>query len=204
MIQSRLNPALVSLLLALIGLISVIILAEWLVIKYARHDLLQGVNQAVSSGYEIEEIPKIELLKSSLEDFDDMVNRPLFVEGRRPIVVVESVPDKTEVIFTGKFDWELTGVFTTDMGMSALFVNKKARERKEKFSRVFVNDDLDGWKIEEIRNDRVVVSHLGSSQEIKLYKPRPARKSKPKQLARKRLPSKNRIRGKAEREKLNK
>ncbi|MGR9071699.1 MAG: hypothetical protein ACU833_01395 [Gammaproteobacteria bacterium] len=182
MIGSRLNPNLVILLLAISGVLAAVIVAEWSVMKVMRNGLLAEVARTGDSGYQIDEIPTIELMKTSIDDFADMVNRPLFVEGRRPIEEQEVGETEPENIYAGKFEWELTGVFSTVRGLSALFLNTKAREKTERFAKVFVNDDLEGWKIEAIYEDRVSISRGGETQEIQLRKPKPQNAPPPQRL----------------------
>lgn len=164
------NINLVSLMVISIVILVTLIIAEWGSMRMARQTLLEDINNVETRGYKIEELPSIDLFKSSIDEYSEMINRPLFVKGRRPIEIDES--NDSRPVIVGEFNQILIGIFGTQQGMSALFKNENPVGKESKFNKVYVGDDLDGWKVDEIYNDKVILSQAGSQQQVGLHKPR--------------------------------
>jgi hypothetical protein len=182
MMLAKNNIKLVSLLVISIAVLITLIIAEWGSMRLARQALLEDVNKVETRGYDIEELPSIDLLQTSVDEYSEMVNRPLFIKGRRPIENIAS--NAADPIITGDFKQTLIGIYGTEQGMSALFKNTSPGVGGPKFYKVFVGDDVEGWKIDEIHNDKVVLSQAGSQQQANLHKPRPKRIAIPKKKKR--------------------
>ena len=187
--RTKKNNKLVSILVIAIVLLIVIIIAEWSIMRLSRNNLLKDIDNASSNGYEIEELPTIDLFKIPIDDYSDMVNRPLFNKGRRPIEIEESSDDAP--LATGKFIQILIGIYGTEQGMTAIFKNNRARGDESKYSKVLVGEDVAGWKVEEIHSDHLVLSQGGGQQQIKLLKPRKKTMTKPRAKPKNRTDFKN-------------
>ncbi len=148
-----------------------IIGGEWLFAKQAQKKLL---NTVVSTGKKVssDEMPTIELTAQTEESYADMVARPLFIKGRRP--VEEPPPAEQQAIAAKpiKFDWALNGVYTLKKELSALFSRTTAKVRKDNYRKIKVGDDLDGWKLSEIHKDKVILKQGSDEKELLLRKPK--------------------------------
>lgn len=160
------------LVIACIGL-CLIIAGEWLYARYARHRLLDSINEAKPEAYQADQLPTIELTKQSEESYADLVNRPLFLKGRRP--VDEPTTEAAQAAAVGKtdsFDWQLDGVYSHKKTVSALFSRAKAKAplAKDNYRKIRVGDELDGWKLNEISKDGVLFKQGDSEKPLLLRK----------------------------------
>lgn len=96
-----------------------------------------------------------------LAQLDDMVARPLFVEGRRP---TPEQPDAPAADPEQALNVMLTGIVITERGRLANF-----RAGTDARARVLgVGEFLDDWRIDEILPDRVILSSGGRREELLL------------------------------------
>ncbi|MDD5412517.1 MAG: hypothetical protein PHF31_14090 [Methylobacter sp.] len=155
---------------ACIGL-CLIIAGEWLYASYRQHRLLTSISSEKLKDYKTDELPKIELTKQPEESYVDLVARPLFIEGRKP--VNEPSPEEVQAAAKSEsFDWQLNGVYSTKKTISALFSRSKSKVAKDNYRKITVGDDLDGWKLTEINKDRVMLKQGGNEKELLLRKPK--------------------------------
>ncbi|MFZ2312921.1 MAG: hypothetical protein WAV82_09920, partial [Methylobacter sp.] len=153
-----------------IGL-SLIIAVEWLYASYSKHRLLKSISSEKLQDYKTDELPKIDLTKQPEESYVDLVARPLFIEGRKP--VDEPSPEAAQAAAKSEsFDWQLNGVYSTKKNTSALFSRSKSKVAKDNHRKITVGDDLDGWKLIEINKDRVLLKQGGNEKELLLRKPK--------------------------------
>ena len=147
-----------------------IVAGEWYYsVQVEKHALAP----ATSAGKKIsiDEMPVIELIRQPEESYADFVARPLFINGRRP--VEEPSPEEAQNIAEANIlDWELNGVYTTKKGLSALFSRSKSKAAKDNYRRMSVGADLSGWKLTEIRTDRVILKQGAQQKELLLRKPK--------------------------------
>jgi hypothetical protein len=166
------NKKLIILLASISVALLLIIFVEWMYAKYVQRELLDS-SVSVAKKMPPDEMPTLELTKQSEESYDQIVNRPLFIKGRKP--VDEPKPETAQVpVVPVVFDWELNGVFTKNKSLTALFSRAKTKVPKDNYRKIAVGADLDGWKLTEIREDRAILSQAGNKKELLL------RKSKPK------------------------
>ncbi|MGZ8152291.1 MAG: hypothetical protein ACXW0Q_05345 [Methylovulum sp.] len=164
------NSKLVSVLVAVCVALIFIIIAEWLyATQIQNYDLTEtGTASKQVSRYEM---PTIKLDQRPEESYAALVARPLFIKGRRP--VDEPTPEEKQTIATAaNFDWVLTGVYSTKKGLSALFGRANSKIPKDNYRKIVVGDNLDGWKLTEVLNDRVILSQGDSQKELLLRKPK--------------------------------
>ncbi len=165
------NSKLIKLLVSACISLCLVIAVEWLYASYMRHRLLTSVISAKPQDYKADELPEIELTKQSEESYVDLVDRPLFIKGRRP--VDEPIPETAQVASKSEsFDWQLTGVYSTKKTVSALFSRSKSKVAKDNYRKITVGDDIDGWKLIEINKDRAVLKQGSSEKELLLRKPK--------------------------------
>ena len=164
------NSKFVTLLAAVCLVLVLIILGEWL---YADHAEREALNSATAPEKKVakDEMPVIETNRQPEASYTDLVARPLFLKGRRP--VDEPSPDEEQAaVAPVVFDWELNGVYTTQKGLSALFSRSKAKVAKDNYRRLKVGADLDGWKLTEVRTDRALLTQGAQQKELLLRKPK--------------------------------
>jgi type II secretory pathway component PulC len=137
-----------------------------------RKELIEKLSISKSTGFTMQEIPDYQFSQESINGFDDIVQRPLFFKVRKPIT--PQVEDETtEVsIASEELDFILTGVINVPSGIYCLLQNPRAKDKKDKFLRLEQGEEVDGWTINEIHPDRIVVGADGKREEIKLAKPR--------------------------------
>ena len=116
-------------------------------------------------------MPDIELTRQSEESYADLVTRPLFIKGRKP--VDEPSPEEEQTIaVANNFDWELNGVYSTKKGLSALFSRSKSKVPKDNYRKISTGADLDGWKLTEIHKDKAILKQGNQQKELLLRKPK--------------------------------
>jgi hypothetical protein len=184
-----------------IGLV-VIIMVEY---TYARHaeKTLSKELETISAGIiETEILPKINLKITPIKSYIDLVNRPLFSQTRRPMAKVAEGIIKPAVT-VGKFTHELIGIFGKATQMRALFRKKKLRIGKinknnnNKFTTVKIGETIDGWQIQKINSNTVIVDNNGNIETIKWSKSKPKTFKTLRELAKKKTPPKSKQETKA-------
>jgi hypothetical protein len=172
------------------GLLMIIVM-EWLIAKFSENRLLSSIESPVPSNVSNERVPAVDLEAKPEESYVDLVARPLFLKGRKPVEEVSAENEK-EQIGNGTFDWRLDGIYTGRNGLSALLSRSKeggvspapaaagsmpsAQDPKAKpdnFRKVSESEDVDGWRLVQIKTDRVVFELGGEVKELVLRKPKP-------------------------------
>ncbi len=103
-----------------------------------------------------------ELAKTpALESYAEMVDRPLFLQSRRPPTEEEEeeappAPAEPKTPLNAK----LMGVILTPGAKVALLVDEKG-----KYKRARKNTVIDGWKLVEIKDDRVTLEQAGEQKD---------------------------------------
>ncbi len=172
-IWTGLNIKLISLLLAVCTVLAVIAVAEWAYAEFSYRELLASIDDIDETEDEAETLPEIKLAEKPLESYSHMVNRPLFTEGRKP---VEEVDNKPTEEFTGNIELELTGIVETPEGTTAMLRDKL----KQKNYRARKGDNVEGWDVDDVLDEKVIVRRGANRKELPLRKPRPQQAESPK------------------------
>jgi hypothetical protein len=166
----RLNRdyAISLLLLASCALLGSGLVLEWMYFKHKQQAIeRQLAKGAVANdpgvGPELEEfeLPPV-------TDYVEMVQRPLFAEGRKPL------DEATEAMQAGAeaqktpLNLKLMGVILTPEGEKALLVNEQG-----KYKRAKKDEEVNSWRLLEIEADRVVLQQDSERQVLPLLKPKP-------------------------------
>jgi hypothetical protein len=171
------NSKLVSVLTAVGIVCALIIIGEWLYAVKVQKQTLASITSAETTQSD-DEMPGIELTQQTEENYGDLVARPLFIKGRKP--VVEPSPEEAQTVaVANNFDWQLNGVYSTNKGLSALFSRSTSKVPKDNYRKVTAGADLDGWKLAEIHKDSVILKQGSQQKDLLLRKP------KSKELSRK-------------------
>ena len=147
-----------------------IIIGEWLYASWAEKTILTSLT-STDKKLSPDEMPHIELNEQPEESYVDLVARPLFIKGRKPID--EPSPEAIQnALVPVVFDWELNGVYTTANGLSALFSRSKTKVAKDNYRKIGIGAELDGWKIVEIYQDKALLKQGTQEKELLLILPR--------------------------------
>jgi len=125
-------------------------------------------------------LPKLALTKKTPESYSQMVESPLFIQGRKPI----TMDDDSGLIHEddGQVDdFILLGIYSNKEKMNALF-NKKGKQKT--FVKKSEGEDVAGWLIKEIKADRVVLEQAGRQKTVMLRMPKPTTIKKSKRTLR--------------------
>lgn len=151
------------------GLLSLCLVAEWSYSRFADAQLQSRLAPLAQSDSAAEELPSMSNSKSSAESYSEIVDRPVFLEGRRPIV--EAPPsDTAQAQDVGQIDdWALIGVYNKDERPTALF---SKRNETRKFLKITEEQSISGWQLKKIQSDHVVLQQAGQEKSVVLRKPR--------------------------------
>jgi predicted phage tail protein len=151
-----------------------IIIGEWLYAVWAQKQALTSTTAAETKMSQ-DKMPVVELTRQPEQSYADLVARPLFIKGRRPVdepTPEEELAQQAKATVTDVFDWQLSGVYTTKKGLSALFSRDKSKVVKDNNRRISTGADLSGWKLTEIRTDRAILKQGAQQKELLLRKPK--------------------------------
>ena len=164
------NYKLMSVLAAVCSVCVLIIIGEWVYAVWAQK---QTLNSTLSAEIKVshDEMPSIALTRQPEESYADLVTRPLFIKGRRPVDEPRPV-DAEAIIVANIVDWQLNGIYTTRKGLSALFSRSTLTAAKDNYRKLTVGTDLNGWKLIEIHKDRVLLKQGDQQKELLLRKPK--------------------------------
>jgi hypothetical protein len=169
MIKPPRDYGMAVLLLALAGLLLLLAGSEWLHFRSVRADLVQRLALKSASGDDATVNTATLADTPALESYDEMVARPLFLQSRRPPSEEDqeeapAAPAEPKTPLNAK----LMGVILTPSGKIALLVDEKG-----KYKRGRKNTLIDGWKLVEIKEDRVTLEQGGEQKDLPLLKPKP-------------------------------
>ena len=172
------NSKFIFVLASVCAVFSLIIVGEWFWAAHTQKQILTSIT-SVDTKKSNDEMPSIELTRQPEESYTDLVARPLFIKGRKPVAEIsleEAQAQNMAVVKT--FDWQLSGVYTTKKGLSALFSRATSKVAKDNYRRIGAGADLDGWKLDKIFEDRAVLKQGSQQKELPLRKIKPKDPSK--------------------------
>ncbi|CAL1241194.1 type II secretion system protein N [Candidatus Methylocalor cossyra] len=139
---------------------------EWIVLDQGRKQLLEPPPPKAAPADDGEPEEEEEPEFPALDDFEQMVERPLFMENRRPGEEVVETP--TAPAPQTPLNLKLMGVVFTPRGEKALLLDAKG-----KYKRLKLKDTLDNWTLVELGKDRVTLQQGEERKELPLLKKRP-------------------------------
>lgn len=146
--------------------LGVIVTVEWLVLEQGREAMLDlpPAKPARTADAGAGEAKDFEL--PGLDDYEQMTERPLFMESRRP--GAEGGPPPPPPVAQTPLTSKLMGIVWTPQGKKALIVDAKG-----KYKRMKPLDILDNWTLIELGVDRVVMQQGEERKELPLLKKKP-------------------------------
>jgi hypothetical protein len=156
--------------LLLICLILLLIFTlEWFYGLYIQKQILSSIStktKASSASF----MPHFDLNQQPETSYSDLVNRPLFIQGRRSVEDT-NITHTTGV--TNNMDWQLSGVYTTRKGLMALLSRTTENTAESKpYRKVIIGTEFDGWAVTGIYNDRIRLTRGNQEKDLPLRKPR--------------------------------
>ncbi|MBM4199854.1 MAG: hypothetical protein FJ189_01030 [Gammaproteobacteria bacterium] len=103
----------------------------------------------------------------AVDEFSDFVERPLFVEGRKPPPEDEQ-KQAAEVQDTTPLNLKLMGVMFSPSGELAILAEASGKNR-----RVRKGGTISGWRLVDLKTDHVTVQRGEERRDLALLKPRP-------------------------------
>lgn len=174
------NNKLIMALGAICGALVLLIAGEWFYAGFSRQRLLDTQLPKENTAPP-ETMPEINLTEKDEQSYAELVNRPLFIEGRKPVnePPPESAVKATEVAIN--FDWVLNGIYTSANGTVSALLTKTATAKLPKggHKRLVAGELLDGWKLAEIAGDHVLFTLDGAQKNLPLHKSKPKAPIKP-------------------------
>lgn len=163
------NQKLIRLQLLACGLLSLALLAEWSYSRLTGRQLQALLAPRAQTDFQAEELPSIANSKGSADTYSEIVDRPVFIEGRRPLAEVNPA-ENTQNQDVGQIDdWALVGVYNKDKRPIALF---SKRNEARKFLKITEDQSISGWQLKQIQADRVLLQQAGQEKSVVLRKPR--------------------------------
>jgi hypothetical protein len=138
---------------------------ESAVLKSKRSAVLDS-SENVAAPEAIEPVDTDEVVLPEFQEYETIVQRPIFMEGRRPGAV------GGETTATAAQNTPLTvklmGVAFTPKDKTALFVDAKG-----KYKRLKKNGSIEGWTLIDFAFDRVTLQQGDEQRVLMLLKPKP-------------------------------
>ncbi len=152
--------------IAVSALLSVVFVSQWLHYRHQRTDLKKLLATKVEARMEDQKEEEQHFELPSLEEYSATVERPLFMEGRRP-ATVEANESEAAPVEKKPLAVKLMGVVFAPKETLGLFVDAQG-----KYKRLRINDSIGGWKVEGIEADKAIMEQDGTKEELKLAKPK--------------------------------
>ncbi len=121
-----------------------------------------------------EEATDLNLSDPSENSYSDLVDRPMFIKGRKP--VNEPIPEEMALATAQKTEnvnWELIGIYSTPSGTTAFFSRSNGRLPKDNFRKCKLGDALDSWHLAEINENGVSLTQGTETKKLPLRKIKP-------------------------------
>jgi len=160
--------------LVICGLLGLFLVMEWALGSWSKVRLQTLVETAQSSDYQPQSLPEVSVLEQSIDAFSEMVEKPLFIEGRKPPTDIVANGDNLPADVGQIEDWLLMGVYSKNEQPFALFT--KVNESK-KYQKLAIGQSISGWQLQAIEADHVLLEKAGQKKSLLLRKPRAAKKT---------------------------
>jgi hypothetical protein len=171
------------LLLGLCGGLALLGGAEWAYLSYRVGQSRQILEQPVDSNVEFDPLGSREFVLPPKDSFSEIVERPLMIQGRRPVSEEAEEPILAGPVSQGDIQIWLMGVVMTPNGMTALLVDGKGN-----YKRLQIDEKFEGWEVDEMHADRVVLKQGTTTRILNLRDPNKPRPRNPAPVVQNRPP----------------
>jgi type II secretory pathway component PulC len=153
-----------------------VLAAEWQIDALQRERFAETLQQKRRGDALFAELPSGDIALGSADDYLDIVNRPLFLEGRLPVESAGEAPPQAAAgnAPSDEFNLSLSGVVLMPGSILALLTDKTGRH-----FRVKQGESVQGWEVENVQNDKIVVSNGADRKELLLREFKAAKKPPP-------------------------
>lgn len=141
-------------------LLITIIFCQWQWFKHDRLTFSKQLRQPGAAKNLFDNMPEIRDILAPKEEYEDIVNFPLFIEGRKP---AKSADTSLEDHASDNPALTLTGVMLTADNLLALIADEKKLHYRLK-----EGDEIQGWKIASVQKDKVILMKNGQAKELPL------------------------------------
>ena len=181
---------LIHVLLVLNALLLLLFVVEWFWLH--RDETVAEPVSRITDAENEDSLPVMDLSGQSLDKYLAMVEKPLFIQGRKPIESVEEeLPPETSSDIE---QLALMGVYSLEGEYFALIDDKSAQGKK--YFKKKKGDRIAGWVINQIESDRIVLLRGGQKKTVMLRKPKPKKGILPRpgrSPVKRRLPPRSKI-----------
>jgi hypothetical protein len=167
------NSQLIKILIVLCLAFGLMITVEWFYADYRQKQLLSS--KITPSKLADAEMPTLQLGLKPEASYNDLVNRPLFIMGRKPVPEAEATQsgEQATTAMGNISDWQLNGVYTTPKGLMALLTRTVVTTPTDKYRKVLAGANMDGWNVAEIHTDKIVLTQGATQKNLLLRPPKP-------------------------------
>ena len=164
--SQRLRPFfLTGILLILTSWLGAVLTGEWLHLRSKPSDKSPIENATRATSAETALTPDTFTLPG-VGEYQQIVERPLFLESRRPPPPKSEEPPPPPEKAT-PVTFKVMGILSTPEGRMALIADAKG-----KYKRLKIMDSLDGWQIADIKPDRLLIQQGPFKEDLSLLKKR--------------------------------
>ena len=147
---------------------------EWIVINNRPEPGKIGTGPVANPSITSKRTNRENFSLAEQDSFMKIVERPLFLEDRKPLEdQLEDPDDSLQDIVATKLAAKLMGVYSSEEGLIALILDSNGR-----YSRVIEGDEVNGWLAKQMHADRIVFTQGNSTEELKLHKPKPKKSTR--------------------------
>ena len=158
--------------------------AEWMLLDRSATQIQARLDGESKSALLPENLSANDFLMKPKEQYAQQVERPLFIQTRRPLPPPEPVdetPAPAPKTPPGKIRAKLMGIIDVPSGRKALIYDIK----KRRYVSLQEGEKINGWRLTSLSSGKAVLRQGLSTEEILLRKPKP--KSSPKQAVRRKI-----------------
>jgi len=157
----------IKILIGICLLLLIVLLIEWQLGQPAQQTTVPA--NSIDGDNALVKLPKLQITKKTPESYSQMVESPLFIQGRKPILA-EGGEEQTEEVAGKIDDLSLQGLYSIQDKQIALF---QAKGKDKHYLKKSEGEDVAGWKLIEIKVDSVIMEQHGKQQTLMLRKPKP-------------------------------
>jgi len=146
---------------------ALIVFGEWVFMDKNHRERMAAIENTGSGEVVLEGLPDGSFSLPGIDEYSEMVEHPLFVEGRMPIEESEELAP----VITARADLKMKymGYVATPEGEIGMFLDETTR----KYRKLEKGTVVEGWRVDALYPDRATLMQGGSKEELLLHKPKP-------------------------------
>ena len=160
------KPGLTQVLLVLCGLFAVVIGGEWAYIDRKIDQSRLEMDRPGETNVTLDKGEHRQFSFPPKEKFSAIVKHPLMTMGRQPVVGERSF-QLAQAGHQENFPIKVMGIVMPPATMTVL-----VKDSNDSYHRLRINESVNGWTLDEIQPNWVIMKRGEVRQQIKLHKPR--------------------------------